>query len=118
MESLTATADSFAGCTPGYAAPEQFRNRKKEIDARADLFSIGVVLYEMATGENPHRRSGNLFEILRSVENSDLPALQIARAPNFCDLVASLTSRFRTRRPNTAAEALTWFRAVETELRS
>src|SRR5258707_1139303 len=37
--------------TPRYASPEQFRNRP--VDARSDLFSMGVILYEMLTGKPP-----------------------------------------------------------------
>ena len=51
--SLTFTHVQVGPHTPGYGAPELFQYRKKEIDSRADLFSIGVVLYEALTGEHP-----------------------------------------------------------------
>lgn len=49
-DSLTRTEALMGPHTPGYAAPEQFNNLKKEIDSRADIFSLGVVTYECITG--------------------------------------------------------------------
>lgn len=39
--------------TPSYMAPEQFEN-SKNVDKRADIYSVGVMLYEMVTGKKPY----------------------------------------------------------------
>src|SRR6185295_2367701 len=49
---LQLTATSVAMGTVNYMAPEQRRDAKN-VDGRADLYSVGVMLYELLTGELP-----------------------------------------------------------------
>ncbi|WP_081839053.1 serine/threonine protein kinase [Thermogemmatispora carboxidivorans] len=49
---------------PGYAAPEQSQ-RGGQCDERSDLFSLGVLLHEMVTGQNPLGKNGRLEPVAR-----------------------------------------------------
>ncbi|HET7205119.1 MAG TPA: protein kinase [Terriglobales bacterium] len=63
-----------AGLLPGtavYMSPEQARD--EELDARSDIFSFGVVLYEMATGRKPFSGT-NIVNILDAVMNRKPPS--------------------------------------------
>jgi serine/threonine protein kinase len=58
--------------TAGYLSPEQLRGDKAS--ERSDVFALGVVLYEMATGENPFRRN-NAVETFSAIMRDEPPPL-------------------------------------------
>jgi serine/threonine-protein kinase ULK2 len=63
----TALAETLCG-SPLYMAPEILRYEK--YDAKADLWSVGTVTFEMLTGKPPFR-AANHIELLRKIENTD-----------------------------------------------
>lgn len=115
LDSLTATNLPFGKVTWGYSPPEQCRNSKPNIDSRADLFALGVTLYECAFGTNPFRHgAANALEMLRRVENDPLPPLRIPgpKATQFRDLVSAMTQKRRDHRPATVRDALAWMQEI------
>ena len=111
MSPLTTPSSPFGKFTLGYAPPEQFRNLQKDIDGRADLFALGVTIFECATGINPFiNGSSNALEIIRRVENEQLPPLKLSCKANqsFADLVSALTQKRRDHRPPSVGDAFEW----------
>ncbi|MRG95601.1 serine/threonine-protein kinase [Polyangium spumosum] len=64
LTSLTQTGSMLG--SPLYMAPEQARGHK-HIDGRADLWSLGVVLYQALTGVTPHQDSGALGDLIIAI---------------------------------------------------
>ncbi|MBE7447008.1 MAG: serine/threonine protein kinase [Planctomycetia bacterium] len=113
--SITATNIHFGPHTAGYAAPEQFRNIKKEIDIRTDLFSIGVLIYEALTGQHPFVFGArDHLDILRRTETLSPDILLIPGDSQrlLSGFINILMDKYPSRRPRTAKIALDWYTAL------
>ncbi len=102
--------DLFIG-TPAYASPEQAMGGGGELDGRSDLYSLGVVLYEMACGHTPFVGVDNPVAQLAARVHQDAPPLREQVAPDripdgLCAVVDRLLQRKREERYQTAAEVI------------
>ncbi len=71
-ERVTMTGAIFG--TPAYMSPEQAGGTPGEVDARSDVYSLGVVFYELLGGRLPHQGS-TPYEITQAILNDDPPRL-------------------------------------------
>ncbi|MHB2017798.1 MAG: serine/threonine-protein kinase [Candidatus Xenobia bacterium] len=102
---LTVTGESMG--TPGYLSPEQILDVHR-VDARADLFNVGLIAYRMLAGRMPFNASSLELMLLQVVQATFTP-LQEACPLGISDELAAWVHRLLARRPEdrfaTAQEA-------------
>jgi serine/threonine protein kinase/Tfp pilus assembly protein PilF len=93
--------------TPGYASPEQYLSRN--VDGRADLYALGVILYEMIAGKRPFP-GNDAVALATSVLRDVAPKLASTTGawvpPRLEALVARMLERDPAKRPSSGDEVL------------
>ena len=104
-EGLTVTG-ALVG-TPHYMSPEQARGEK--LDSRSDLFSLGILFYELLTGDLPYKADTAISSLVkRSTEVARPPTEVVPEIPRaLSNIVGKCLERDLTRRYQSAQEILT-----------
>src|SRR4051812_48935572 len=91
--------------TPYYMSPEQ-ATAEKEISARADIYSLASVLYEMLTGEPPHMGNSAQQVIMKIITEAAQPVTRLRKSvpPNVAAAVAKALEKLPADRFTSANE--------------
>ena len=107
VTNATMTKTEMIVGTPTYMAPEQMMD-SHHVDARADIYSLGMVLYEMLTGSRPREGSTVIELLAKAVKGEELPSVctmrpEVSAAVGY--VVSRMTASKADARPDTAIAA-------------
>jgi serine/threonine-protein kinase len=116
MASSTKTQTGVIFGTPNYMSPEQVAGKK--VDGRSDLFSLGVVLYELLSGDKPFK-GDSITTLMYAITNNNYTPLQEAapETPQGClEIVDKLLNKGVTKRYKSAAAVVAQIKKCQEEL--
>lgn len=102
---ITMTVDGQVLGTPAYMSPEQAAGQMRWVDRRTDIYSLGVMVFQMLTGELPFRGSAQSQMLQRQQDDPPSPKKLAPKTPlDLATLCLKCLERDPNRRYSTAAE--------------
>lgn len=92
---ITLTTSQSVFGTPAYMSPEQARDSSK-VDSRADIYSLGIVFYEMLAGRRPYRGDSTIEILSQVVSDTDIPDIRKIRPKipaELAELISAMTAK-------------------------
>lgn len=117
-DDMTLTKSGVILGTPAFMAPEQAKGEK--VDARADLYSLGVILYRMATGQLPISGTDTYSMLVALATEQPRPIVELAPElpPSLADLIMRLLAKERNLRPASAREVVRELKTIQETYKS
>ncbi len=109
---ITVEASVFG--TPAYMSPEQALD-SHNVDIRSDIYSLGMVAYEMVTGQRVYKGDSMmqiLSQVIRDDEVPSLDAKQWNISKEFADLISLMVSKKADKRPQSPSELLQKLKSI------
>jgi serine/threonine-protein kinase len=117
ISSSTKTQTGVIFGTPNYMSPEQVAGKK--VDGRSDLFSLGVVLYELLSGEKPFTSDTIATLMYAITNNAYTPLPEVAsKTPRCCvKIVDKLLKKGVTKRYKSATQVVNSIQKCQAQLK-
>ncbi len=115
-ETLLATGEGVIVGTVSYMSPEQAR--AEEVDARTDLWSVGVMLYEMLAGHRPFEAATPVEALALILHKEPVPLARSAQdvPADLCGIVQTTLAKNRDERYRTAEDLLSELRRLKHQI--
>jgi serine/threonine-protein kinase len=117
-QGMNLTGGGFIVGTPNYISPEQAAGKRgDDLDGRSDIYSLGIVMYQMLTGELPFKSETTMDMLLAHIQHPPSPIRLVRSDLSIPEPLASLVMRMlqkkRELRPPTAAALIEDLKRVE-----